>query len=60
MCKAVEDMNNNARQDGKQEGLMEGHLETLRDAVKNVMESFHLSMEDVMNGLNVSKEDRPF
>ena len=50
VCKAVQDMNNKAKQEGK--------LEALCSAVKNAMESFHLSMEDAMNGLKVSKEDQ--
>ena len=62
VCKAVQDMNNKARQEGrlegKLEGKQEGKLEALCSAVKNAMESFHLSMEDAMNGLKVSKEDQ--
>ena len=54
MCKAVQDMMDRARQEGLQEGrkagLQEGsetaRIETLRDVVKNAMESFHLSMKD--------------
>ena len=50
VCKAVQDMNNKARQDGR--------LEALRDSIKNAMESFHLSMEEAMIGLKVSQEDQ--
>ena len=35
-----------------------GRLETLRNDVKNAMESFHLSMEDAMNGLKVTQEEQ--
>ena len=54
VCKAVQDMNNKARQEGEQKG----RLEALRDSIKNAMESFHLSMEEAMNGLKVSQEDQ--
>ena len=36
----------------------ESKLETLCSDVKNAMESFHLSMEDAMNGLKVTKEEQ--
>ena len=70
VCKAVQDMTYKARQEGKlegrqegklegiQEGIQKGKLEGLCSAVKNVMESFHLSMEDAMKGLKVSREDQ--
>ena len=35
-----------------------GHLETLRDAIKNAMESFNVSVEDAMKALKVSQEDQ--
>ena len=54
MCKAIQDMNNMARQEGRQEG----HLETLRDSIKNVMESFNVGVEDAMKALKVSQEDQ--
>ena len=54
MCKAVQDMNNKARLDGKQEG----RLETLLNDVKNVMESLKMTVDDAMNVLKVSKEDQ--
>ena len=54
VCKAIQDMNNKARQDGKQEG----RLETLVNDVKNVMESLKMTVDDAMNVLKVSKEDQ--
>ena len=50
VCKAVQDMNNKAKQ--------EGRLETLISDVKNVMESFKVDIEDAMKALKVSKEDQ--
>ncbi len=58
MCKAVQDMNNNAEQKGRQEGLTEGRLETLRDSIKNVMESLKMTADDAMNVLKVSQKDQ--
>ena len=46
VCKAVDQMTKRAR------------LETLRNDIKNVMESFHVSLEEAMAGLKVTKEDQ--
>ena len=54
MSKAVQDMMDKARQEGSEKA----RIETLCVAVKNVMESFHLSMKDAINALKVSKEDQ--
>ncbi len=58
MCKAVQDMMDQARQEGWQKGSEKARIETLYITVKNAMESFHLSMKDAMNALKVSKEDQ--
>ena len=58
MCKAVDQMTERARQEGISYGESKGRLETLRNAVKNAMKAFHVSMEDAMNGLEVPQEDR--
>ena len=66
VCKAVQDMNEKARQEGLQEGLQTGRsegrqearLETLLADIKNAMEFFHVSMEEAMKGLKVTEEDR--
>ena len=39
-------------------GMAEGRLTTLCNAVKNVMESFHVSLEEALKVLNVNGEDR--
>ena len=41
-----------------EQGKQEGRIERLMDDVKNDMESFHLSMEDAMNGLKVTQEEQ--
>ena len=66
VCKAVQDMNEKARQEGLQEGLQTGRsegrqearLETLLADIKNAMEFFHVSLEEAMKGLKVTEEDR--
>ena len=50
VCKAVREMNEKAAE--------EARLETLRDAIKNAMDSFHVSFEDAMKALKVGKEDQ--
>ena len=54
VCKAVQEMNERARQAGKQEG----RLEALCDSIKNVMESFHLTVEEAMKVMKVTAEDQ--
>ena len=46
MCKAVQEMNEKAR------------LETLLNDVRNVMDSFKVSLEEAMKALKVWKEDQ--
>ena len=54
VCKAVQDMNEKARREGRQEA----RLETLSDSVKNVMESLKMSVEEAMKVLKIKEEDR--
>ncbi len=58
MCKAVDQMTERARQEGLRAGKSEGRLETLRNDIKNVMEAFHVSLEEAMAGLKVTKEEQ--
>lgn len=62
VCKAEREIMEKARLEGRLEGRREGsekaRLETLCTVVKNAMESFHLSMDEAMNGLKVPKEDQ--
>ena len=54
VCKAVQDMNEKARREGRQEA----RLETLSDSVKNIMESLKMSVEEAMKALKISEEDQ--
>lgn len=70
VCKAVQELNERARQkgieegklegiqEGRLEGIQKGRLETLRNSVMNVMESFHVTTEEAMNVLKVTTEDQ--
>ena len=58
MCNLSAGIYAEGKQDGIQEGIQKGSLERLMDDVKNAMESFHLSMEDAMNGLKVTQEEQ--
>lgn len=46
LCRAVE------------ESVEKARLETLRDVIVKVMKSFHVSIEDAMNSLEIGKEDQ--
>ena len=62
VCKAEREMKEKARQEGlregKQEGRQEGRLEALCETSRNAMDSFHLSKEEAMKGLERSQEDQ--
>ena len=62
VCKAVQEMNDIARQEGREEGRLEGRqearLETKLDDVKNLMASLHLSVEEAMKALQIKAEDQ--
>ncbi len=50
MCKAEQEMREKARR--------EARLETMKNAVRNVMESFHVSIDEAMNVLKITEEDQ--
>ena len=62
MCKAVQEMNEKARQEGRQEGRLEGHQEgrqeALSEVIQNVMESLHLTVEEAMKVMKVTEKDQ--
>ena len=58
VCKAVDQMTERARQEGLRTGKSEGRLETLRNAVKSIMKSLDMSMDDALKVLNVTGEDQ--
>ena len=45
-------------ENGMQKGIQEGRLETLRDNVKSVMESFKVTLDDAMTVLKVTQEEQ--
>ena len=58
VCKAVDQMTERARQEGISYGESKGRLKALRNDVKNIMESLNMSMDDALNALKVTGEDR--
>ena len=74
VCKAVQEMNDKARMEGREEGRLEGRLEgreqgrlegreqarleTMLHSVKNLMESLHLSVEEAMSALKITEDDQ--
>ena len=62
MCKAVDQMTERARREGisygESKGFRDGKLETLRNDVKNIMESLNMGLDDALNALKVTGEDR--
>ncbi len=58
MCKALEDIENDARKEGMEEGLKEGMAEGLTRAIKNLMESLNISVVRAMEILKMSEEEQ--
>jgi len=54
MCKAIEDMRADARTEGKAEGKAEANV----TAIKNVVDSIHVSIEDAMDILKIDPDKR--
>ena len=57
MCKAMEDMRNEALELGRVEGRAEGHLNTLIDSVRSLKAKLGLSDQQVKEALNITNED---
>ena len=61
MCKAMEDMRNEAlergRIEGRAEGRVEGHLASLTDSVRNLKARLGLSDQQARDALGISNED---
>lgn len=54
MCKAIEDMRADARTEGKAEGKAEANV----TAIKNVVDSIHVSIEEAMDILKIDPDKR--
>ena len=57
MCKAMEDMRNEALERGRMEGRTEGHLNTLIESVRSLKAKLGLSDQQVKDVLNITNED---
>ena len=57
MCKAMEDMRNEALERGRIEGRAEGHLNTLTNDVRNLMKKLGLSDQQAREALKISTDD---
>ena len=58
MCNLSRGIQDKGIEIGIQIGIQKGRIETLKDDVKYVMESFKVTLEDAMKALKVSKEDQ--
>ena len=57
MCKAMEDMRNEALERGRAEGRAEGRLNALIDSVRSLKAKLGLSDQQVKDALNITNED---
>ena len=57
MCKAMEDMRNEALERGRIEGRMEEHFRLLIENVRNIKANLDLSDQQIKNMLKISAED---
>lgn len=57
MCKAMEDMRNEALEQGRMEGRMEEHFRLLIETVRNIKADLGLSDQQIKNMLKISAED---
>ena len=57
MCKAMEDMRNEALERGRAEGRTEGYLNAMIESVRNLKAKLGLSDQQVKDTLNITNED---
>ena len=62
MCKAIDDMKNEARNEGYKSGMDEGYKsginEGIKASIKSLMESLNMSLEQAMDTLKIDEEMR--
>ena len=57
MCKAMEDMRNEALERGRAEGRAEGRLSALIDSVRSLKARLGLSDQQIKDALNITSEE---
>lgn len=57
MCKAMEDMRNEALERGRTEGRVEGHLNSLVESVRSLKQTLGFSDQQARDALGISSED---
>ena len=57
MCKAMEDMRNEALERGRAEGRTEGYLNAMIESVRNLKGKLGLTDQQVKDTLNITNED---
>lgn len=60
MCQIWEEVRNEGLQEGRKEGRKEGSKETLAASIRNIMETMHLTLEQAMDALRISPEERGY
>ena len=58
VCKAFDDHMERGRREGKKEGRAEGRIEGKKEAVKSLMRNLSVSLEQAMELLGISEEER--
>ena len=58
VCKAFDDHMERGRTEGRKEGRAEGRIEGKKEAVKNLMRNLSVSLEQAMELLGISEEER--
>ena len=58
MCKAFDDHMERGSTEGRKEGRAEGRIEGKKEAVKNLMRNLSVSLEQAMELLGISEEER--
>lgn len=60
MCQIWEEVRNEGLQEGRKEGKKEGSKEALTASIQNIMETMQLTVEQAMDALRISPEERGY
>ena len=58
MCKAIEDMKDDAWNEGRNEGWIEGHREARLTAIRNLMKKMGWSAQEAVDALMLPVEEQ--